>query len=279
MRVSYIILTTLVALVQPLLAEELKITPRHYTMIAELESYLDMPFPEFFAKLSGHSEVCGEHLEKINCEAPLRKFTDEIEFTLAGGNALKNDNRFDHVGQSLVNALNQLSKGSGIKLALKDRISDSATNYIFLLYVEPSSYQENPRQYIEEYIVTESFSTPVKLAKTFQQFFNSGQPCFVLIASEKNYGTYAAHIWVRTDLSDHAIAKCTFEELYNAYGLSEFDSIVSAITDWPFIWNAEHEMYTEFALFLMQILYSDHMKVGQDRSATIRELKRIIALQ
>lgn len=213
------------------MAEDLKITQRQHAMIEELEAYLDTPFPEFFADLSGHSEVCGEHLEKIYCETPMRKFMDEIEFTLAGADILKNSNRFNHVGQSLVNAHNQLSKGSGTKLIVKDRISERASNYIFLLYVNPSSYLRNPRQYLNEFIVTKSFSTPVKLSRTFQQFFNSGQPCFALIASEKNYGTYAAHIWVRTDLSDHEIAKCTFEELYNAYGLSEFDSTVSAVTD------------------------------------------------
>jgi len=276
-RIAYIIFTILITLTHPVIAEDLKITQRQHAMIEELEAYLDTPFPEFFADLSGHLEICGNKLDQLYCKAPLRKYTNDISLIVRGADTLRRDGRFDHAIDALTKAINQLSKVTGLKITpTRDYMANSAKYYIYFTYFAPEIFHQDPQGFIDKFVAGKNLPTRTYIIKNFELFLERKIPCYALIFFDEIHGTFASHIWVREDLSDHEIAKCTFEELYNAYGLSEFDSTVSAVTDWPFIWNAEHERYTDFALFLMQILYSDHMKVGQDRSTTMREIKRII---
>lgn len=260
---------TTAALSNPLLTREA------FALVQEFEDTTSRSFGEHFANMAHQREKCFG-VRADDCQVPLQKRVSDYYLIVKGQKhftTTNSNNPAKAAEEALLEVLTQFRNTTGLR-AIFDK-PQGARDYIYLVFVNAESVSENFDIYVKGRIARDSFGHPQERTELFRGFIDNNYPCQVVHSFTKDNTIHAAHIWIRSDLSEIKTKQCVAEEFYNSFGLSEGVE-VGSIFDYEFSHKAGDISLSVFDLLLLKILYSDELPRGIDHANTVEIVEKMV---
>jgi len=251
------------------------LTREELALVQNFEDTTSRSFAEHFANMAHQRELC-LGARASDCQVSLQKRVSDYHLIVKGQKyftTTNSDNPAKAAEEALLEVLAQFRKATGIR-AIFEKPQDTR-DYIYLVFVNVESVNENFDIYVKGRIARDSFGHPQERTELFREFIDKNYPCQVIHSLTKDNTIHAAHIWIRSDLSDIQTKQCVAEEYYNSFGLSEGVE-VGSIFDYEFSHKAGDTSLSAFDLLLLKILYTDELPLGSEYARTIAIVEKMV---
>lgn len=246
-----------------------------FALLEEFEDTTSRSFAEHFANMVHQREICfGARAD--DCQVPLQKRVSDYHLIVKGQKYFtpsNSDNPAKAAEEALLEVLAQFRNTTDLRAIFEK--PQGARDYIYLVFVNAESVSENFDIYVKGRIARDSFGHPQERTELFREFIDNNYPCQMVHSFTKDNTIHAAHIWIRSDLSEVQTKQCVAEEFYNSFGLSEGVE-VGSIFDYEFSHKAGDTSLSVFDLLLLKILYSDELPLGSERATTMEIVQKMV---